>query len=295
MFEHYEILRSDLCIKGMVDGGDASGKGTTVRRASIIASNLGYDVITLDLPHYQSPIGSQIKKILNDSENELSLPEQIGIFALNRVEVLDLVMKQIREIESRGNKFCLLLDRSHFSNVFTCAYYFLRHKVSPEDYRKLMEVNLDLMLDVDKYFIKILGLENSPLSIPFLPVEQAMSSLSTDSKRQGADKYEERSVQEVALDLYRIVAERFPNQFNIFNQIEDGRRLNDEEIAVKVLANMGLDFSANLSRQGNIYNFVSPSSPGEIYIDSIYTSHILSRLGFDDLRLLYTSIYERAI
>lgn len=214
-FEEFrKKVDSGYIIFKVIDGLDASGKGEITNALAKIESNNGSDVILRDYPEYKAPWGKVLKYLLRVDDKGLSIQERMSVYALNRLETIDSIIQTVNRLNSK--KITIIFDRFFTSNIMTIAYFLkgrFENIEQSEIPKKLKEIDeeiktyLDLMFEVDREFIEILGVINTKVCIPQISPRISLERLSKDPSRDGADKYETPIVQTLSDYLYSISSE----------------------------------------------------------------------------------------
>ena len=106
----------------MIDGQDASGKGTVILELSKLASDVGLDPLLVDYPNYNLPWGKVLTHLLKVDDEGLEVKDRMLVYALNRLETVAAIQAHLLESQLQGKKPVLLMDRCHTSNILTAAY-----------------------------------------------------------------------------------------------------------------------------------------------------------------------------
>lgn len=173
-----------LCL----EGGDQVGKADATNRLVEELEKQKINLTFTSFPIYSTPIGTSIRYLLKNGcpeeilSNVSSLETRIALFALNRLEYMDVLL---------GNKkFCdtfLLFDRSPFSNALTISY-----GLSSFDNMNSDEVAnyIDLSLNYDSLMISKLGLDRCVVQL------QSKKKNWDNIRVEEGDQYEREEVQE---------------------------------------------------------------------------------------------------
>lgn len=185
------------------EGGDQVGKGDAILTFSVNMTNMNIPVTYSSFPIYATPFGTTIRLFLRgqmkqfDFEKEKELKVMMALFALNRLEFMDILLSH-----PESKKTLILLDRSPFSNAVTIAYGVASEYLHDE--KKLNEF-IDYAMKLDNFMIKKMNLTNC--------VVQLVNEEEWNSTRSKGDKdiEEKKEVQEAAERIYDMYAKRVGN------------------------------------------------------------------------------------
>jgi thymidylate kinase len=172
------------------EGGDQVGKGDAINFFSKkLIEQEGTDVVISSFPIYATPIGNTIKTLLKGGGGKFNLNHReelevkMALFALNRLEFLEVFLKQDISEET-----LILFDRSAFSNALTIAYGGVRGQTLP----------IKEALNLDALLIDTLSLDNCVIQLVTDKEEWG-------SNRKGeTDLHESPDVQKYATFVYSL-------------------------------------------------------------------------------------------
>ena len=273
--KYISLIRQNKVKFFVFDGLDGSGKGVLSKLLSQYLLNY-YDVVYVELPDYSSPIGQNIKQMLNLSTHNLNLNQTMALFALNRLEILPSLILAVLDLyqQNRNKNICIVFDRFCTSNILTMAYkyskLFSHIKIDGtsikqdfivdtiDKFYSLDRVYLDFldMLSLDRYFLKLLKFDQkAPIFIPLITPEQAIQRIKKDTSRDVIDKYENILVQSIASFLYSCFLEKF-NKFNtklLHQEDKDPEQISKELIyMIDLSIHHKDDFSKSKTRLINL-------------------------------------------
>ncbi len=260
-----------------LDGLDGAGKGSC---AEELANILPGNTIIVDYPQYNLPWGKVLKHLLTENDEGLSVEDRMLVYALNRLETVDAIKAQVNSLSELKLPVNIVFDRFFTSNIITAAYYYskLSPDKRPNDVRTWLLEMYKLMRQIDSEFIEALGLENALVFVPMINESESLSRVLTDTSREGADMYENLSVQSVARQMYLIVANEFPDQIHVFSQYQGDVRMTPLEQARYILSTQP--------------NNTSGSTGGSVRLDSNFeinrdkVKKLLEQFGSEDLKRL---------
>lgn len=180
------------------EGGDQVGKGDAAKNLCESLCEMGYEVNPVAFPCYGTPFGFAIRSFLKnpeikgdlDMDSEEFLNVKMGLFALNRLEILNSLLQ--------GDDGIYVFDRSPYSNALTMAYHFASNGVEEvEGVDKLV----DIALDMDNYMIGVLGLDNCVIRL-------FNKGGKWKAEREKEDSHDSADVQEMAVDVYKEMEKR---------------------------------------------------------------------------------------
>ncbi len=226
----------DKYITIAVDGLDGSGKGACVGKMSEIITSKGCPVIISAYPNYEYPWGKFLDHLLHENDEGLSLDDRLLVYALNRLETVQVIQNIVKTYIDVYGRVCVLFDRYPTSAMLTLSYYKISKGID-FSIQKLLDEYLPKMWEVDKYFIEYLNLHQTPVVVPILDAEQTMSRLLHDTNRKELDSYEKSDVQDLARSLY-LKASQIESRIITFSQFDDslGRYMTIEENANMALS-----------------------------------------------------------
>ena len=241
----------------MIDGQDASGKGTVILELSKLASDVGLDPLLVDYPNYNLPWGKVLTHLLKVDDEGLEVKDRMLVYALNRLETVAAIQAHLLESQLQGKKPVLLMDRCHTSNILTAAYYFHKKNTKPllNDLDNLFSL-YNYMLSIDSKYLELLGIsENWNVWVPLISAEMTMQRLNQDKSRNGSDNYERFEIQATAANFYRQIS-LYDLRVKTFDQFdpESQKFMTPIDIASNILFQSGLEF--NSDRKGNVERLV---------------------------------------
>ncbi len=245
----------------MIDGQDASGKGTVILELSKLASDVGLDPLLVDYPNYNLPWGKVLTHLLKVDDEGLEVKDRMLVYALNRLETATAIQAHLLESQLQGKKPVLLMDRCHTSNILTAAYYFHKKNTKPllNDLDNLFSL-YNYMLSIDSHYLELLGIsENWNVWVPLISAEMTMQRLNQDKSRNGSDNYERLEIQATAADIYRQIS-LYDLRVKTFDQFDSANQkfMTPIDIASNILFQSGLEF--NSDRKGNVERLVVDES-----------------------------------
>jgi thymidylate kinase len=206
----------------VIEGGDQVGKGDAQSNLSLELSEMGYEVINISFPCYSTPTGFAIRSVLKegfpeylemDSEEELSV--KMGLFALNRLEVVNNILYMERSPNS-----VFLFDRGPYSHSLTIAYDLFSKKkdITEETLQPLIE----MALDMDSFTIKSLNMDKCIIKL-FLQGGQ------WKVQREKEDLHDQEGVQGISERVYESFGEILgDNWCNIPTKVNGDWRLRED-------------------------------------------------------------------
>lgn len=219
-----------------LDGLDGSGKGTLI---NLLAKQLSgrYGVLVVEFPIYTTEFGKILTHLLKINDENLSLEERMCVYALNRLESVDCILKQVVELSNECENIFVLFDRFVTSNILTISYYLAKsmERRNVDASSIIEESDLDkhffAMLEMDQDFIDILLLRSTKIVVPRIDPKTALERIQSDETREGSDSYEKTTVQIIADDLYTKLLKK--NMFD-FSFVEQNQKA-PEEIIERIL------------------------------------------------------------
>jgi len=245
------------------EGGDQVGKGDALNFFSKkLIEREGIDVVTSSFPIYGTPIGNTIRALLKEGGERFNLDHReelevkMSLFALNRLEFLEVFLKQDISEEA-----LVLFDRSAFSNALTIAYAMKEiPDLTPEDVEELVKTALGL----DALLIETLGLNRCVVQ-PVLDGEEWHSS------RDGeADLHESPDVQKYAAFVYSLYEEIIGEGWKRVYTTKGGHWRDREEIYSDIFGFVIDRFGAvgKENYKGRKFEVGIREIIGNIYVDS---------------------------
>lgn len=208
-----------------VDGLDGAGKGEITEAMAQIYLENGRNVLLVDYPQYQTPWGKILKKLLAEGGGDLSVWERMAIYALNRLESVDLVLAETSQIEG---ELTIVFDRYATSNIITAAYYLANGSLGGftskeiEEYLESssdeVQLYINEIFEIDSEFINLLNLEGTKVCVPRVSPEISLARLKGDSSREQLDTYEKSDVQITADYLYAVASKIDSSNIYILEQ-----------------------------------------------------------------------------
>lgn len=282
-----QLLRLGNIKFSVIDGLDGSGKGSCTYKIAQEIADRGFNVLIVAYPHYHTPWGKVLEHLLHESDEGLNIYERMAVYALNRIESIESLKLNIQDI-SKDNKFpiYILFDRFVTSNALTCAYY-LNKNGKITNLRSKLKTYYQFMWDIDKVFVKELGLQSSKVYVPLINCSISLQALEDDKSRKGKDLYENIQIQELANQIYLILSQMDPKHLVIFDQIlhEDkgSRRMNLKELAhYIVLMQFPTLLSMPKSKNIGVISYLNTDNQDQTSLKSM--NEIISREGFENLK-----------
>ncbi len=237
-----------------IDGLDGSGKATCSKEIAKFLSSKGKDVLVVDFPQYEGPWGKVLTHLLTKSDEGLNLKERMCVYALNRLESVDAILKE--------GPTQVIFDRYPTSNVITFAYYLLKEnrKFNLSEFKEIYKY----MWKIENDFQKLLGNIRTKTNVYILEIEieETMKRLYEDKKRTGIQLYEKEDIQRLSNDLFRELS-KLDKTVKIISQKEKNKSLQKKEVAMKIIKREfpGLLSSTNAEGKGKIKHFTISPSP----------------------------------
>ena len=272
-----------------IEGGDQLGKGDATSR---IVKELEADGVNLtfsSFPIYATPIGSVIRSLLKNgiSDADLngvdSLETRMALFALNRLEFLDVYMS-----DRKYRDTMLICDRSPFSNAVTIGYGLsLQGDWDGQQVRKYV----DRAMDFDSLMVSELGLGRCVVQL--ISEEDEWRDIRTVE----TDQYEKRDVQENCAKVYEVYKDIVgPGWHQVVTKSDDGWRSRDdiwldvEEILHLSYGDMG-DIRQGLRYDIGFKEIVKNMYPKATYDKKVY--HMYDSAIKENVKdIMYTSGLE---
>jgi len=210
------------------EGGDQVGKGDALNFFSEkLIEKEDIDIVISSFPIYATPIGSTIRTLLKEGGEKFSLDHReelevkMALFALNRLEFLDVFLEQDISEET-----LILFDRSAFSNALTIAYAMKEIPyLTPQDVKELVKTALSL----------------DALLIDTLSLNKCVVQLVTDKDEWGnnrggeVDLHESPDVQKYATFVYSIYEQIVEDGWKRVYTTENGQWRDRKEIYSDIL------------------------------------------------------------
>jgi thymidylate kinase len=208
------------------EGGDQVGKGDAINFFSKkLIEQEGTDVVISSFPIYATPIGNTIKTLLKEGGEKFNLNHReelevkMALFALNRLEFLEVFLKQDISEET-----LILFDRSAFSNALTIAYGGVRGQTLQE-----AEELVKKALNLDALLIDTLSLDNCVIQLVTDKEEWG-------SNRKGeTDLHESPDVQKYATFVYSLYEGIIGDGWKRVYTTKEGQWRDREEIYSDIL------------------------------------------------------------
>ena len=205
------------------EGGDQVGKGDALNFfCGKLIEEENVDIVISSFPIYATPIGSTIRTLLKEGGEKFGLNHReelevkMALFALNRLEFLDVFLEQDINEEA-----LILFDRSAFSNALTIAYAMKEiPDLTPQDVKELVSTALGL----------------DALLIETLSLNKCVIQLVTDKEEWGnnrggeVDLHESPDVQKYAAFVYSLYEEIVGEGWRRVYTTKDSQWRNREEI-----------------------------------------------------------------
>lgn len=179
-----------------LEGGDQVGKADATNNLFLGLEKSNINLTYSSFPIYSTPIGTSIRLLLKEGcsedvlSQESSLEARMALFALNRLEYMDVLLS-----DSRYSQNFLLFDRSPFSNALTISYGLTSlNGVNENDLLKYINMSLDL----DSLMISKLGLERCVVQL------QSKRKSWENVRMEQGDQYEREEVQEKCDSVYEM-------------------------------------------------------------------------------------------
>jgi len=287
-------MQKSVFTSHVIEGLDGSGKSTYAFAAANALTKKGVNCLVVHLPQYAPQFGSYIDKLLHtqNSEKELTIAERMALYALNRLEVLPFIEKEIKKFAKSDLPLQVIFDRSPWSNIVTCAYYMIKNGI-PKDLYSVMKEYHNLMLELDAYFIHAMHIEEATISISMIHHTLSAAAMSADPKRtRGKDQYEVEDVQALVNELYGIVAKLNP-QIVLYEQIkEDGVKVTPEEAGEIIISHMKtLYIPAIPKHEGILVALIVPGNLTRETVPFKVMESIFQKSGYERLKEVAETLY----
>ena len=272
------------------EGGDQVGKGDALNFfCEKLIEEENVDIVISSFPIYATPIGSTIRTLLKEGGEKFSLNHReelevkMALFALNRLEFLDVFLEQDINEEA-----LILFDRSAFSNALTIAYAMREiPDLTPQDVKKLVGTALGL----------------DALLIETLSLNKCVIQLVTDKEEWGnnrggeVDLHESPDVQKYATFVYSLYEGIVGEGWRRVYTTKDGQWRNREDIysdvfgfVVQRLGEIGRDGYKGKKLDVGIREIIENIYVGSRVNEGLIREYINSVENNDKSIMYYTSV-----
>jgi len=221
----------------IAEGLDASGKRTQSEiiwrylKANGVLANIAY------LPTYRAFWGQVIRKHLNGEIAPLSPDAARRVFALNRLEVVDILSQMLKEGKT------LVLDRSHASNCFNIARKLIEENIGVGCLDLLFKKYFQESFTEDSLFIQMLG-EASSITRIFYRLDRDSMGVLADHRQETEgrkkDFHETDRIQRVTGVVYeemiRYLRDDYEEEWGVVGvEIKPEGLVNQEAVGASIL------------------------------------------------------------
>lgn len=204
-----------------IEGGDQVGKGDATSGLLKELESENINLTYSSFPIYATPIGASIRELLKNGcpeeilSSENNLETRIALFALNRLEFLDIYLSDEKFKDS-----LLVFDRSPFSNAVTIGYgASLMENFNEEEVMKY----INMAMDYDSLMISMLGLDRCVVQL------KSERRDWENMREKESDQYEKKDVQERCEEVYGMYKDIVGSGWNeVVTRDEKGWRDREE-------------------------------------------------------------------
>ncbi len=216
----------------IIEGRDQIGKGDVTHHLLKKIGKERINVHKLSFPIYSSPLGTLVRKTLEQSfknipelksiiETRREIELKMVEFSLNRLEALDSILRRFKNKEAY-----FLLDRSPYSMAVTISYGL--GGITSTQKQEVKDL-INLGLKFDQLFLKTF---NATECVIHLMANYGESGWI--KSREDGDLYEVREVQEVVDDIYDKIGKKVGKGWSKIYTKKEGRFRKREDIYKEV-------------------------------------------------------------